>query len=142
MSRRHLIWKVFSLLMSCCITGQVSALYRKTDITICLENSHFGGLAEVTAPEDFPPPHLVHFASLLEPHCNFFLYLGTLTLLTAQIRERVHFFQGLTPQCDGWLVPYLSVLTLLFNCEDFGLACTDLHALPGTGSAQDIQHVL
>ena len=70
MSLRHLIWKVFSLLRSCCVTGQVSAPHRRTDVT----NSHLGGLAEVTAPEDFPPPHLVHFASLLEPHCYFFLY--------------------------------------------------------------------
>ena len=37
----------------------------------------------------------------------------------------------LGPQCNGWLVPYLSVLTMLFNCEDLGLADIDLHAPPG-----------
>ena len=59
------------------------------------KNLHFVGLAKVTTPEDIPPPHLVHFASLLEPHCNFFLYLGTLTHLNAQVRERLHFLQYL-----------------------------------------------
>ena len=32
----------------------------------CPESSHFGGFAKVQAPENFPPPPLVHFASLLK----------------------------------------------------------------------------
>ena len=53
----------------------------------CLKNLHSCGLAEVMTSEDFPPLYLVHFASLLEPHCYFFLYLGTLSHLTAQVKE-------------------------------------------------------
>ena len=89
MSRRHLILKVFSLLMSCSITGQVSVYTTQKDrLTLTLSRKlNFGGLAKVTAPEDFLPPHLIHFASLLKPHCNSFLFLGTLTNLTAQVRE-------------------------------------------------------
>ena len=34
MSRRHLIWNVFSFLMSCWVTGHVSAPYKRTDITM------------------------------------------------------------------------------------------------------------
>ena len=34
MSRRHLIWNVFSFLMSCWVTGHVSAPYKWTDITM------------------------------------------------------------------------------------------------------------
>ena len=32
-SRRHLMWKVFSFLISCCVAGHVSAPYRRIDIT-------------------------------------------------------------------------------------------------------------
>ena len=68
------------------------------------------------APDDFPPTHLVHFQEGTQHKpsralLQFFLYLGTLTHLTAQVRETLYFLQCLALQCDGWLVPYLSVLT-------------------------------
>ena len=76
MSQRHLIWKVFSSLTSRYVTGQISTLYRVTAITIVQKCLQFGCLPKLPAPEDFPPPHFVHFANLLKPHYyHLLLYL-------------------------------------------------------------------
>ena len=61
----------------CFVTGQVSVPYRSTNIII-VGNSCSLSKAPVT--EDFPPPYLVHFASVHESHCHFFPYLGTQSL--------------------------------------------------------------
>ena len=139
---RHLICKVFSLLMSCCVTGQVSAPYRRTYISVVRKTHILVALPRLWLLKTF-----LLLGTLYQPSQASLQLLSLLWHSDpphSQVRERLHFLQCLAPQCDGWLklVPYLSVLTLLFNCENLGLAHTDLHAPPGTGSVQDIQHVL
>ena len=72
MSRRHLIWKVVNFLMSLFVTGQVSAPYRRIDIT-----------SEAVTAKDLSSPNLVHCPGFLYPGSHFLPYLPSLLDLTS-----------------------------------------------------------
>ena len=131
MSRRHLMWKVLSFLMSCCVTGHASAPCRGIGITNVRRTRSLVVLLRLRLRNTF------HLHIWYTVPAFFSVTITSLsTLLVWPTSTGFHFLQLLVFEFQWWLVVCHT------HCEDLCPLPIDVHAPSLTCLVQGGNHML